>query len=492
MKINNALCYSFSLNAQEPMAYIRLIAPFQHAGIQIINGLENGLVVSEFAQNVDIVIIQREFPTRYEDYRTIFEIAKENKIPVVFELDDLLFFLPDFHTDKHSQYYSPTLLPMFQALLEVDLVIVSSQKMRNVLAKFNTNIAVLPNYFDDNCWDMRPPLRKNSSGESITIGYMGTKSHKPDLDYIAPVLLDLIEHYNEKINFQFWGIQPPAELTSLPQVKWSSHYFQSYRDFAVFFQNQSADIFIAPLVDNLFNRCKSAIKFFEYSALGAPGIYSRLEPYQEVIVHGENGLLASSLTEWRECLIRLIENDELRFQLATHAQSLVKEDMLLSQNAYRWQEALDRAFKITKRSDHNTETLRFVKSINQQLDTLLQDFSTQITKKYNEIQNLTTQSEKQLNLLHATEDELKIVKRALDGVNNELSAVKQELNQAQDEIEQLRAVKFELNEARQKIIEMQKEIEQLQAEVLNYVLSKSWQLTRPFRKIKKRLDKLAG
>ena len=43
-----------------------------------------------------------------------------------------------------------------------------------------------------------------------------------------------------------------------------------YKDFATFFQTQSADIFIAPLVDNIFNQCKSPIKFFEYSALGVP------------------------------------------------------------------------------------------------------------------------------------------------------------------------------------------------------------------------------
>jgi len=242
---------------------------------------------------------------------------------VVFDLDDPLFYLPENHPDRQTALYGPFLLPMFQALMEADLVSVPIPKLRDVLANYNDNVVVLPNYFDDNLWRLTPPVLKNSSNGMLTIGYMGTDTHKPDLGYITPVLLDLIKRYPQKLRFHFWGVQPPAELESLPQVKWTPWYSFLYKDFAELFQTQSADIFVAPLVDNLFNRCKSPIKFFEYSALGAPGVFSRLDPYADIVTHGHDGLLASSLDEWTDCLIQLVENDELRFQLATNAQATI-------------------------------------------------------------------------------------------------------------------------------------------------------------------------
>ena len=79
----------------------------------------------------------------------------------------------------------------------------------------------------------------------------------------------------------------------------------SYKEFATYFQSQDVDIFIAPLEDNLFNRCKSSVKFLEYSCLGVPGIYSNIDPYSIVIKNNFNGLLAYTNDEWKNSLRKL-------------------------------------------------------------------------------------------------------------------------------------------------------------------------------------------
>jgi len=448
MKIKNAVCYSFSLGRQESMAYLRLIAPFQQAGIQIINGIENGQPVSELVHNGDVVVIQRESLKKFDDYRKVVEIARQERKTIIFELDDLLFFLPRNHPDRLGQYFAPSLLPMFQALMEADLVTVPTPKLRDVLANFNQNVVVLPNYLDDNLWRLTPPVLKDSSHEILTIGYMGTNSHKPDLDYVTPVLLDLIKHYPQKICFHFWGIQPPAELDSLPQVKWTPWYSHSYHEFAAFFQTQSADIFIAPLVDNLFNRCKSPLKFFEYSALGVPGVYSRLELYEGVVTHEQDGLLASSLDEWTDCLIQLIENDKLRFYLATNAQATIKENWLLSQNAFRWNEILQSAFDVTKSNrEQEIHTVSMVSSINLQLFEKFQALTAQAVEQDQAIKTLTIQAA---------------------GQDQAIKTLAAQLSQARNELELLRA------------------------EVLKYALSRSWQITRPLRIFLRKFKRLFG
>ncbi|MDW8101248.1 MAG: hypothetical protein RML36_17405, partial [Anaerolineae bacterium] len=110
------VCFSFSLSAHEPMAYVRLIAPFRHLGVRVINGLQNGVDIEELIDQGDIVILQREFPVRLDMYLRIMESAQRKGKPVLLEIDDLLFFLPEDHPDRRNHYYAPALLPMLQAL----------------------------------------------------------------------------------------------------------------------------------------------------------------------------------------------------------------------------------------------------------------------------------------------------------------------------------------------------------------------------------------
>src|SRR5690606_14753256 len=100
------------------------------------------------------------------------------------------------------------------------------------------------------------------------------------------------------------------------------------------------DFVIAPLADNLFNRCKSGLKFLEYSAIGAPGVYSKLPPYEDIVIDGVTGFLAGTETEWIEKLTRLIEEPELRQNMAVAAQQTVQERWLLSQNITSWEDIL--------------------------------------------------------------------------------------------------------------------------------------------------------
>jgi glycosyltransferase involved in cell wall biosynthesis len=417
------------------MAHLRLVAPFRELGIDIIEGMdENGLVDVELVHEGDIVILQRNFPVKFNEYQRIVELARQEGKPTVFELDDLLFYLPETHPDRQYQLFAPTLLPMLQTLMDVDLVIVTTEMLRDLLDQFNPNVVVIENYFDEQLWQLIPPVPKASSPGKLTIGYMGSLSHRPDLDYITPILLELINLYPERIQLHFWGTQPPVKLVGLPQVRWTSNYFFSYTEFAEFFQSQTADIFIAPLADNLFNRCKSSLKFFEYSALGSPGVYSRLEPYSQVVIHQENGMLASSLEEWCECLIQLIEDDELRFQLASNAQTTIRNNWLLSRNAYRWDDAIQKAFDLASRKrqpgDHITSILE---SINTQL------FETFTKKEADE-----------------------------------------------------RAMKAQLAEQDIALQAFEEEVNELNTEILGYVLSKSWQITRPFRMVSRKLNNFSG
>ncbi|HEY62049.1 MAG TPA: glycosyltransferase family 4 protein [Anaerolineae bacterium] len=441
-KIKTAVCFSISLVEKSAMAYYRLISPMREGGIKIIDGLRSKDSIYDTIQKGDIVFIQRDFPKRFNSYLKIIETAKSLGKPIVYDIDDFLFFLPEKHPDRLMHNFTPALVPMLYALIEADLVVVPSPRLQRELGVWNQNIIVLPNYLDDKLWQMKATRPKTDYRDTLTIGYMGTYSHSPDIEYISPVIENIIKRFPKKVRFQFLGISPPKNIEAYPQVEWTPFLSSSYEEFARFFQEQSIDIFIAPLVDNVFNQCKSAIKYFEYSVMGVPGVYARLEPYISVIRHGRNGLLAYSLDEWKNNIEMLITDSELRIRLAKEAQNTIRDHWLLSQNVNNWLNGLYYGIENGIGESSNRHLLKLLQPINVQLN----DGFGELSAKINALESEVIEKEREVSRLSS-----------------------------------------EVIEKEREVSCLSSEIAELEAEVLDYALSKSWQMTRPLRKLARTL-----
>jgi hypothetical protein len=180
------------------------------------------------------------------------------------------------------------------------------------------------------------------------------------MQQITPVLRNLLTQYNERIRLRFWGGEPPVEIRDHPQVEWVRLEAAPYPEFARFFAQQECDVFIAPLKESLFNRCKSAIKYLEYSALAIPGVYSRITPYEEIIQQGENGFLASAQSEWEDYLIKLIESQQLRYRLGQNAQDTVRRNWLTAHHAPEWAQAYESAKQIAANQNAQASKQEYV------------------------------------------------------------------------------------------------------------------------------------
>lgn len=314
------------------MAVLRVLGPANQAGFEVISGVKNRVVEIEAIKKGELVILGREFAIDYNNYEKVISLARMLNKPVILDLDDLLFALPYDHPDRLDSDYTTAALPMLQSVLEADLLTVATRSLREYLLPYNSAIEVIPNYLDDSLWQIKPPTVRKNQADPLIIGYMGGHSHAPDFALIIPALKELMKKYPDQIRLQFWGIEPPSELASYSRVDWFPPPSKRYSDFVAYFQRQEMDIAIAPLCENLFNACKSGIKFLEYSAIGAPGVYSRVTPYTEMIEDGTDGLLASTTEEWVISLSRLIESPDLRSKLITHAQQKIRQSWLLSRN----------------------------------------------------------------------------------------------------------------------------------------------------------------
>ncbi len=319
---------------------IRLVAPARRAGVMLIRGNEGEHVAPERVSLADAVVIQRDFPRHIEACAAVLAQARVQGKPVIYDLDDLLFEIPEEHMDHASHHYTAALIPMLRMILEADAVTVSTSPLAAYLRPLKRNVWIQPNYLDETMWPAQPDFAQKSS-PLMTIGYMGGRTHYSDAELVAPALREIALRYGDRIRLMFWGLEPPAILSELPQTQWLPIGLTNYHDFVDFFVTQHCDIFIAPLRDTLFNQCKSAIKFLEYSVSGSPGVYSRVTPYESVVTHKQDGFLCNGTEEWVDALTCLVEDADLRQRMGQHARATLLDRWTLGTQAQVWRSVYD-------------------------------------------------------------------------------------------------------------------------------------------------------
>jgi glycosyltransferase involved in cell wall biosynthesis len=124
-------------------------------------------------------------------------------------------------------------------------------------------------------------------------------------------------------------------------VQWFDPGMIDYGQYVTWLLQQSCDLLIAPLRDCHFNNCKSPLKYYEYSMLRIPGVYSDPGPYAPVIEHGVNGLLAHNLMDWFTHIRSLIDDTALRSRIGQAAYEDVNENYMLSDHVGAWSQAYE-------------------------------------------------------------------------------------------------------------------------------------------------------
>ena len=198
----------------------------------------------------------------------------------------------------------------------------------------DTPILIRPNTLDfQEVWKWRSKKAKDGK---IRILYQGGSSHYADLFHVLPALKEIQDRYPHVL-FLFFGDTKAyaAKVLSESRIEhfeWSG----DYPTFVYQIAKVGPDIGIAPLLmDDLhgeFNRCKSCLKWVDYSALGIPTVAQNDTPYREAIRFGKEypdhswtGLLAGDLDEWLYSLSILIENFDMRQMIGENAYAEVRE-----------------------------------------------------------------------------------------------------------------------------------------------------------------------
>lgn len=502
MKIQSAAVYTYE-RIVASLEHYRLFDPMTRANLQINRGVVDGEFSTTAIKESDIVVFQREFPANLSNYLAVRSQAAIQGKPVVMDMDDDLLALPIHHPDRVKLNYAKAQIPILTGMVQATALTVTTPYLADQLRKYNTNIFILPNYLDDSLWEFNPP-QVEPIGDKIRIIFMGTVTHVPDLEMLKPAFRALAMKYPGLLEFVFYGANLKFEENIPATITNCQSETFVYADYVKVALAQKANIAIAPVEDIPYNHCKSSIKYFEYTAMGLPGVYSRVTPYSSVVEEGKNGFTASTINEWIDSLSQLIENPQLRERMTLAAQETVRRDWLLSDHAHLWSETYAEIAELTSPNQAAIVAyLPILEDINLHLDTFLRKQEQKDSDVSWQLQQANQTLAEKIGHNDVLHGRLDLLSQENERLNSELVLLTKDLEKVTiektNELELVSALQDQVDSLSVQWIDHTRQIQALEAEnrfvrngwdatkleAVNYTLSTSWRITRPMRKLGK-------
>jgi len=299
-----------------PCGHIRLVQPLDAMSAAHTGTLTEVLDLgAALCRDADVLVCQRHVAPDLASAEQLIAHCKAHDIRLVYDLDDDLLSIPLTHPEfAHLDGLSAGVRRL---VLAADTVWVSTPSLQRRLASLRPDVTVIANMHDQRIWRGRPSLIHVNNGP-VRILYMGTATHDADLAFLRPVAEALLARYGQRVCFEVIGITseelPSCFRRVAPENGPNS---ECYPGFVEWFTRQSWDIAVSPLVDDLFNQSKSAIKLWDYAALSLPVVASRNEEYLATFGDGHGvKLVENTLAAWVAELSRLIDDSDLRRQNA--------------------------------------------------------------------------------------------------------------------------------------------------------------------------------
>lgn len=285
---------------------------------------------NEICQEQDIIYLNYTVNDRM--FATMGCLAQMHGCKLVCDLDDALWYVgphePVYETYKKG---SEGIAIITDILNACDYVTCTNPYLANAIAnntkKDHDHIEVFPNTVDLSLYNQVPEFKDTPN---INIVHYGSKSHTGDLtggefvkgmdrimqDYPNVTFITVASFFPEFK--KKWGRRYEEERGDVNFMAWATKRFPEVM--------AKTDIFVAPLIiSNVYNRCKSSIKFAEVSTAKKPGCWANLRQYQEVVKPGVNGFLCETADEWYKNIKTLCDDAVLRKSMGEEAYKTVVE-----------------------------------------------------------------------------------------------------------------------------------------------------------------------
>lgn len=200
------------------------------------------------------------------------------------------------------------------------------------------DIDIVPNSIDFNLF--KPFSKRKRFGNKPRIGWTASDSHLLEGQLVNRILTELYRRRNDFEMVIVGNIEKFRKATEQFPIEW--HPFCDINVYPLFVAGLELDIGICPLEEYSFNRCKSALKWSEYSAFSIPSVCSDLEPYR-VLRPGTDGFLAKDHVEFVDRLEELLDDSAARKRIGAAAFERNHADYNLDKNVHKWIEVFQKA-----------------------------------------------------------------------------------------------------------------------------------------------------
>ena len=325
------------------------------------------------AQDAEVVVFHR--PETVDKLKLALILKGVGK-KIVFDNDDTYkddggFVFNEFMNKARLEKGLKTLNEQVDAFIKIaDLVTCSTKFLAEEYKKLNDNVIVLPNCIDP--FYFEEPLKCNhiytsgphidgtkcvkcgidkNVGDVVRIGITGSVAITSDMQILRPI----VEHYHKDKRVKIVLLSmPPNKEDKITRELYSEEYkfwesvdiewqpFVPANEYYDKINELRLDMVIIPRHDNLFNRCKSNLKFLENSMLEIPTIaqsfHTHDSPYEQDPEDSKYLILATDHASWIENIEKLINDKELRVSMGKKAREYVENKYSIEKNAYKWVE----------------------------------------------------------------------------------------------------------------------------------------------------------
>lgn len=258
--------------------------------------------------------------------------ARRLRLPVAYDIDDPLFSVPAYATYSNAAHFSADLrahfisqAPLYAAVMNAcEIVTVSTPALRDHTRCFTDRpVVVRRNFADHESLEAgaRARLAAEAAGARtdgiFTIAFAsGSNGHEADLLKILPEIESLFAARTD-CRLLVLGRFDPAVLPENLRPRTDFRPFLGYADYLAALAG--ADCAVMPLVDDLFNRCKSGVRAIDAASVAVPSIVDQVSDTSVLMRSGETGLVVGPGKSWAEAISGLADDRAAARQMGVSA-----------------------------------------------------------------------------------------------------------------------------------------------------------------------------
>ena len=247
-------------------------------------------------RDIKTITLQRQASNEQKQFIEFLKtIQPEFGFKIIYEVDDVVFReeIPDYNIYKHAFDSDQIRQNCIDMINMCDEVTVTCKFMRDLYREKTgkREITVFPNFMPywwiGHQYDYKKIISNfDANKKKPRIVYSGSGAHfdvknlnggVDDFSHAVKFVVDNVDKYQ----FVFIGSFPPQIEHLIKSRKVEFHPWQSLLNYPSFLSSLNAQLFLAPLNENNFNRAKSDIKFVEAAQLGVPCMCQDMVTYAD-------------------------------------------------------------------------------------------------------------------------------------------------------------------------------------------------------------------